>query len=276
MTNKTKLNFVFGYKAQQIYLSDLYNSLARDLNIDKEYIFVERSVVSSNLSKAIMSIKLLDICSVSIMSPYKSEVIDYLDDVDSAAMMIGSVDTILNKNNILTGYNTDWLGILFSLANCFDIKIKNIHYVPRFLEGKKMGLVGLGYSTNSLVYAAIAAGCEIMVYDKNQKDVENLIKYYKELLPLCSIKYVNIKMVKSICVCDIIVNCTIASDQDEISPIPMEHLSQDHCIIDFADTNNNTKFVIDAKNQGCRIIAKSKVIAKQNAFQFELQTGHKV
>jgi shikimate dehydrogenase len=276
MTNKTKLNFIFGYKAQQIYLSNLYNTFAKNLNIEKEYVFVERSVTPSNLSKSIMSVKLLDVTAVSVMSPYKSEVIDYLDDVDSAAMVIGSVDTVLNKNSILTGYNTDWLGILFSLADCFDVKIKNIHHVPRFLEGKKMGLVGLGYSTNSLLYAAIAAGCEVMIFDNNQKEVDQLIKYFKELLPLSSIKYVDIKMIKSICACEIIVNCTIADNQGEVSPIPLEHLSADHCIIDFADTDNNTKFVIEAQNHGCRVIAKSKVIAKQNAFQFELQTGHKV
>jgi shikimate dehydrogenase len=276
MTNKTKLNFIFGYKAQQIYLSNLYNNFAKQLKIDNEYVFVERSVAPNHLDKAMMSIKLLDVNSVSIISPYKSDVIDYLDDVDSAAMMIGSVDTVLNRHQILTGYNTDWLGILFSLADCFDIKIKNIHHVPRFLEGKKMGVVGLGYSTNSLLYAAIAAGCEIMIFDDNRIEVDQLIKYFKELLPLSSIKYVNFKMIKSICACDIIVNCTIAQNQIEVSPIPIEHLSMDHCIIDFADNDNNTRFVIEAKSQGCKVIPKSKVLGKQNAFQFELQTGHKV
>jgi shikimate dehydrogenase len=276
MTNKTKLNFIFGYKAQQIYLSNLYNTFAKHLKIDKEYVFVERSVAPNHLDKAIISIKSLDINSLSIISPYKSEVIEYLDDVDSAAMIIGSVDTVLNKNQILTGYNTDWLGILFSLAECFDIKIKNIHHVPRFLEGKKMGLVGLGYSTNSLLFAAIAAGCEVMIFEENKKEVDKLIKYFKDLLPLASIKYVDIKMIKSICACDIIVNCTINDNQDEVSPIPLEHLSTDHCILDFADTDGNTKFVMEATNHGCRVIPKSNVISKQNAFQFELQTGYKV
>jgi shikimate dehydrogenase len=276
MTNKTKHNFVFGYKAQQIYLSNLYNTFATNLKINNEFVFVERSVAPSHLDKAIISIKSLDINSVSIMSPYKSEVIDYLDDVDSAAMVIGSVDTILNKNSILTGYNTDWLGILFSLADCFDVKIKNIHHVPRFLEGKKMGIVGLGYSTNALLYAAVAAGCEIMIFEENKKEVDKLISYFKDLLPLASIKYVDIKMIKSICACEIIVNCTIAEDQLEVSPIPMEHLTTDHCVIDFADNDNSTKFVLEAKAQGCKIIEKAKVIGKQNAFQFELQTGHKV
>ncbi len=276
MTNSTKLNFIFGYKAQQVNLSNLYSRFAKDLNICDECIFVNRSIVPNSLKNAIMSIKPLDICSVAVMSPYKSEVIDYLDDVDSAAMMIGSVDTILNKNNILTGYNTDWLGILFSLADYADIKIKNIHHIPRFLEGKKIGLVGLGYSTNSLVYAAVAAGCEVLIYDKNQKSVENLIKYFKELLPLSSIKYVDIKNIKSICACDIIVNCTIAGNQLEVSPIPMEHLSKNHCVIDFADNDNSTMFVKEATLHGCKIIVKSRIIAKQNTFQFELQTGYKV
>jgi shikimate dehydrogenase len=276
MINKTKLNFIFGYKAQQIYLSSLYNSFTKQLGISDEFVFVERSITPSQLDKATISIKLLDVNSVSIMSPYKSEIIDYLDDVDSAAMVIGSVDTVLNKNQILTGYNTDWLGILFSLSYCFDVKVKNIHHVPRFLEGKKMGVVGVGYSTNSLLYAAIAAGCEIMIFDQDKKAVEMLIKYFKDLLPLASLKYVDIKMIKSICACDIIINCTIGENQNQISPIPMEHLSSDHCVIDFADNDNTSKFVVEANQRGCRVIEKAKVTAKQNAFQFELQTGHKV
>lgn len=276
MINKTKLNFIFGYNAQQISLCNLYNGFAKKLKIDNEYVFVERSVAPNNLSKAMMSIKLLEVCSVSVMSPYKTEVIDYLDDVDSAAMVIGSVDTVLNKNRILTGYNTDWLGILFSLSECFEIKIKNIHHIPRFLEGKKIGLVGLGYSTNSLIYAAVCAGCEIMIFEKDKKEVEKLASYFKDLLPLASIKYVDIKMIKSICACDIIVNCTIGDDQLEVSPIPIEHLTQEHCVIDFADKDNTTKFVKEATSQGCKVITKSRVIGKQNSFQFELQTGHKV
>jgi shikimate 5-dehydrogenase len=276
MTNKTKLNFVFGYKADQIYLSNLYNSFAKDLGIDKEYVFVERSVAPDHLDKAIMSVKLLDIASVSVMSPYKTDVIDYLDDVDSAAMVIGSVDTVLNKASVLTGYNTDWLGILISLAACYDVKIKNMHHVPRFLEGKKMGLIGLGYSTNSIIYAAIAAGCEVMIFEEKKKEVEKLITYFKDLLPLASIKFVDTKMLKSICACDIIVNCTIGENQNEVSPISSEHLTPEHCVIDFADKNNSTKFIQEAISKNCKIIEKVKVISNQNTFQFALQTGHKV
>jgi shikimate dehydrogenase len=276
MTNKTKLNFIFGYKAEQVHLSRLYNTFAKDLKINDEYVFVERSVAPNHLDEAIMSIKLLDICSVSVMSPYKSEVIDYLDDVDSAAMMIGSVDTILNKDKILTGYNTDWLGILFSLADSFDVHIKNIHHIPRFLENKKIGLVGLGYSTNSLLFAAISSGCEVMIFEENKKEVDHLISYFKELLPLSIIKFVDIKMIKSICACDIIVNCTIANNQLGVSPIPIEHLDKGHCVLDFADNHNCTKFITEAKAKGCHIIEKASIISKQNAFQFELQTGHKV
>jgi shikimate dehydrogenase len=275
MTNKTKLNLIFGYQVENFSLATMYNNYSRELEIEGNNIFVDRIIAPNNLDLAIKAIKVLDIHSVAVAARHKVEVIDYLDDVDSAAMIIGSVDTVINKDNILTGYNTDWLGILFSLATCFDIKIKNIHHIPRFLEGKKIGLVGLGYSTNAIIYSAVAAGADIMIFEKNKKTATKLIEYFKDLLPLSSIKYVDLKMINSICACEIIINCTLDKNQQEVSPIDTSHLGSDHCIIDFADQDNITKFVKDSIVQKCKIIKKSSVISTQNAFQFELQTGHK-
>jgi shikimate dehydrogenase len=276
MINKTKLNLIYGYQAAQINLSNIYREFAKNLNISDDMLFAERSISPEKLADAIKAIKILDINSLGIVSPHKTEVIDYLDDVDSAAMIIGSVDTVINKGGILSGYNTDWLGILFSLANSQEVLIKNIHHIPRFLEGKKIGLVGLGHSTKALIYAAICAGAEIMLYSKSHQEASDLIEYYRELMPLANLKFVDIKMIATICACDIIVNCSLSKNQNVIAPFDTGIISKKHVILDFADIENNTVLIKDSVVKGCVIIPKSDVINYQNKFQFELMTGKKI
>jgi shikimate dehydrogenase len=276
MINKTKLNLIYGYQAAQINLYSIFRVFAKRLNIEDDMIFAERSISPDKLTDAIKAIKILDINSLGIVSPHKTEVIDYLDDVDSAAMIIESVDTVINKGGILSGFNTDWLGILFSLADSQKVVIKNIHHIPRFLEGKKIGLVGLGFSTRAFIYAAICAGAEVMLYSKSQKEATDIIEYFKELMPLASLKFVDRKMINTICACDIIVNCSLSKNQNEIAPFDLSILTKNHTILDFADMDNNTLLVKDSSAKGCTVISKSSVINYQNKFQFELMTGKKI
>ena len=52
-----------------------------------------------------------DFCAINVTIPYKQDVIPYLDEIDSAANHIGAVNTIVNKNGKLYGYNTDFYGM---------------------------------------------------------------------------------------------------------------------------------------------------------------------
>lgn len=70
-------------------------------------------------------------CNVTI--PYKQTVIPFLDELDERAVRIGAVNTIVNKNGKLTGYNTDYEGFAYMLAR------KNIS-----VKGKIVLLLGSG------------------------------------------------------------------------------------------------------------------------------------
>ncbi len=63
-------------------------------------------------------------CGINVTIPYKEKVIPYLDYIDPSAALIGAVNTIVNKNGLLSGYNTDFLG-LRDLILKSKIKIKD-------------------------------------------------------------------------------------------------------------------------------------------------------
>ena len=72
-----------------------------------------------------------DFKAINVTIPYKQDVIPYLDEISGQAKAIGAVNTIVNKNGRLCGYNTDFLGLkaLIEFEN-IDIKNKKVLIFP--------------------------------------------------------------------------------------------------------------------------------------------------
>lgn len=79
--------------------------------------------------------------AINVTIPYKNDVIKYLDEVDEDALNIGAVNTIVNNNGCLKGYNTDINGLLFTLDH------NNIS-----LENKTIGILGNGATSRTIQY----------------------------------------------------------------------------------------------------------------------------
>lgn len=56
-----------------------------------------------------------EFAAINVTIPYKQAVIPYLDELSDRAKKIGAVNTIINKNGRLIGYNTDYAGVLYML-----------------------------------------------------------------------------------------------------------------------------------------------------------------
>jgi len=94
-----------------------FNDKFQKNNINAIY----KSFYSDNIQKSIEAVKILDIKGFAVSMPYKIKVLDYVDQIDYHAQMIGSSNTITNNGGYLTAYNTDWIGVKNYLST-FDIK----------------------------------------------------------------------------------------------------------------------------------------------------------
>ena len=93
-------------------------------------------------------LRVRDFCGVNVTIPYKESVIPCLDVVDEAARSIGAVNTIVNRNGKLFGYNTDYLGLQALLAH------NNIT-----LSDRKVLILGSGGTSKTALAVAQAASC---------------------------------------------------------------------------------------------------------------------
>lgn len=63
-----------------------------------------------------------DFTAINVTIPYKQDVIPYLDEIDPHAKQIGAVNTIVHKDGLLRGYNTDFYGFTYLLShNHFEV-----------------------------------------------------------------------------------------------------------------------------------------------------------
>ncbi|MEE1074042.1 MAG: shikimate kinase [Acutalibacteraceae bacterium] len=106
-----------------------------------------------------------DFKAINVTIPYKQDVIPYLYEIDETAKAIGAVNTIVNKDGKLYGYNTDFLGLKSLIENA-KITIKN----------KKVIILGSGGTSKTALAVAKNMGAK-EVYRVSRKGGNGLITY---------------------------------------------------------------------------------------------------
>lgn len=103
--------------------------------------------------------------AINVTIPYKQAVIPYLDELHPLAREIGAVNTIVNQNGHLIGYNTDFFGFTYML-NHNGIKI----------EGKKCLVLGGGGTSQTVqaVLKYLGAAKILVVSRKNNQTEANI------------------------------------------------------------------------------------------------------
>ena len=95
----------------------------------------------------------------NVTIPYKKDVMPYLDEIDESARLIGAVNTVVNENGKLVGYNTDFKGMIYMLSRA-KIDVKD----------KKVMILGTGGTSFTAQAVALHLGAkEIVVVSRSGK-----------------------------------------------------------------------------------------------------------
>jgi len=84
-----------------------FNNKFQENGIDAIY----KSFYSDNIRNSVIAAKTLYFAGFAVSMPFKVEVLNYVDEVDFAAKVIGAANTIINNKGFLKAYNTDWIGV---------------------------------------------------------------------------------------------------------------------------------------------------------------------
>ncbi len=232
----------------------MHNAGYKKLRIDNQFIYLSAEVKSENLKIAIDGIRGLGIRGVSVTMPYKKEVMKYLDKIDKDAKMIGAVNTIVNDGGKLTGFNTDYIGVLEALGEKINLK------------RKKVAIIGAGGAARAIVYGLNKKGSVIKIFNRT-------LDQAKELAQEFDCQFSTLDSLEEVINMDIIINATPVGMNEDKSSIDKNFLNKNQIVFDVVYTPKETRLIKDAKQIGAKVIFGYEMLLYQGVEQFKLYTG---
>ena len=236
---------------------NIHSAAFRELNLDSSYIGYR--IPKGELEGGVEGLKKIKINGFNITIPHKIEMMKYLDKMDESCSIIGAVNTVVNNEGVLKGYNTDMDGFLEPL------KKRNIA-----IQNSKILLIGAGGAARAIV-AGIAKekAASIDIANRRIEKANNLLEFATKL-GLSA----NVKKIESIDTYtenyNIIINATSIGLKDEPSPISFEGINEKTVVYDIVYTPMNTDFIKKAKMKNAIIIYGYEMLLGQAIRAFEI------
>ena len=215
------------------------------------------AVPVQDIRPAVEGLRALGFRGASITLPHKESVMACLDEVEDTARRIKAVNTIVNANGRLQGFNTDCSGAMQALKD------------KTALTGRAVAVLGAGGAARAVAFGVLAEGGSVTIFnraaERGQKLADELQADFRPLSDFKADHY------------EIMVNTTpvgMAPRTDD-SPVPVETLRPGLIVMDLVYNPLKTRLLSEAESAGCMTIDGLSMFVQQGARQFELWTGMK-
>lgn len=254
---------VIGYPIAHSMSPLMHNREFQALKLDHYY--TAFNIHPDDLAKAIESVRILEIRGLNVTLPHKVKVMDYLDEIDEEARLIGAVNTIINRDGHLIGTNTDGEGYLRSLLTIVDS-----------LYAKKVILIGAGGAARAIATTLARQGVQALdVANRTAAKAEELAKHVNRFADCKALALKDAE--EQLENYDIIINTTSVgmSPNVEEAPIRLDHLKTGAVVSDLIYNPLKTKLLQQAEEKGAVIHNGVGMFVYQGALAFEKWTGIK-
>jgi len=259
---------VIGFPLKQS-LSPAFQQAALDhLGIDARYEAWETP--AERLAEVVKELRVPDCFGANVTIPYKEAVIPLLDNVDELSQQVGAVNTIVNRDGELHGYNTDVSGFLQALKEDAG-----------FDPARRRALVlGAGGAARAVVLALIRQGATAVTiinrtYARSTALVDDLSPYGSTSLHALPHAYAS--LAAALLGCHLLVNCTSVGMTGmadvKASPLPPDLIPSNALVFDLVYSPPQTKLMAAAKKRGAQVLGGLPMLVYQGAASFEMWTG---
>jgi len=211
----------------------------------------------TDLESAITGVRSLGVKGLSVTIPHKVAIMDLLDEIDDMAVKIGAVNTVVNQDGKLLGYNTDCLGAINALLEKTEIK------------GKNVVMIGAGGAARAAGFGILAEGGNLTILnileDEGTRLSKDLGVPYHHLSEFSRFDY------------DILINTTPVGMSPGVDNMPVDQkdLRPDKVVMDVIYNPLKTKLLAESEKIGCTTVDGVSMFVYQGVAQFEMWTGEK-
>jgi len=268
ISGKTILCGIIGDPIEHTMSPLMHNSAFRQMGVD--YLYVPFKVKQRELAKAIDGMRALNIRGLNVTIPHKVAVIQFLDKLDHLAEKIGAVNTIVNDDGVLTGYNTDGAGFLQALLQ------SGIE-----LQSKSIVILGAGGASRAISFTLADRDANLVILNRRleldwaEELASRISQTFSKKVEALELNRKN--LVRVLDKADIVVNATSMGMTPHIdeTPVASDLLKPELTVFDVVYNPVKTKLLRDAEAVGATTISGLDMLVWQGALAFEKWTGLK-
>jgi shikimate dehydrogenase len=248
---QTQLFGVVGYPLGHTSSPTMHNAAFAAIGINAVYLAFE----TKDIKGCMVGMRALGIRGLSVTIPYKAEVIPFLDDVQGVARRIGAVNTIVNENGRLIGYNTDGLGAL-----------KALEKVVQSDTGTCL-LLGAGGAARAIGFVLKERGMDVTIVNRSPERG-------KELADFLGCRFTSLENIGNK-EAELLIQATPVGmyPQHNQCPVPESILKKEMVVMDIVYNPPQTRLLKLARARGCLTVGGLAMFIHQGAEQFRLWTG---
>ena len=260
---KTNVCAIIGNPVEHSLSPTLHNEAFRQEGLNLCY----TAFCVKDLEAAIKGARALGILGLSVTIPHKVEVLNYLDEVDETAGRIGSVNTVIQKDGKLLGYNSDGMGAFRALKDA-GVDLNN----------NRITIIGSGGAARAIAFTLgkEASLKEMLLLGIDQEECRGLCEELSRArsFPVRWEPFSREIMKRVLPESDGVIHCTPIGmhPKEAESLITREDLHEDQFVFDIVYNPLKTRLLEEAESVGCRVIPGVEMFIYQAVFQFELWT----
>lgn len=259
----TNIVALIGHPVEHSFSPPMHNRAFEKLNMD--YAYVAFDVEPANLKSAIEGAKALNIKGFNVTIPHKISVMEFLDEIDEVASLIGAVNTIDFKN--MKGYNTDGIGAVKAIEEVTSIK------------GKNVVIAGAGGASRAISFYIAKYGADAMtILNRNPLKAQNLASDVSNSGLIGEVKSDSISEINAyLADADILIDTTPVGMHPNVDDEPIatsQNMHEDLVVFDAVYNPNETVLLKEAIKAGAKPVYGIKMLLYQGAESFKIWTGH--
>ena len=258
----TNIVGLIGHPVEHSFSPPMHNEAFDALNMD--YAYVAFDVNPNDLKSAIEGAESLNIKGFNVTIPHKVDVMQYLDELDEVARLIGAVNTIDFKN--LKGYNTDGIGAVKAIEEVTSIKNKNVV------------VAGAGGASRAISFYIAKYGAEsLTILNRNEVKAESLASDVSDSGLIGEVASDSINAIGNYMEsADVLIDTTPLGMHPNINDEPIvkaDMMDEDLVVFDAVYNPNETVLIKEAIKANAKPVYGIKMLLYQGAESFKIWTG---
>jgi shikimate dehydrogenase len=259
----TKVCAVIGDPIEHTLSPTMHNAAFRSLGMD--YVYVAFRIRRNQLARATAGFRALGIVGVNVTRPHKTSIVRFLDRIERNAREIGAVNTVVNTDGTLCGYNTDGqaaLGVLQGIAGS--------------LSDKKVVILGAGGAARAIThFLSKTVPCISILnrtHSRGSKLAAETARRSKAQCRAYGLTKADLR--KEVPEADLVINTLPVDIFPRFGAILVrEELIRPGMIIFDANYVHRSDFLVNAERAGATATDGLEMLVRQAALSFRLWTG---